>query len=90
MQSFDKLSSAAADNEPLSSASGQSAGQASPLPSASPAPGNPSNPLLSSLAFSQGRDVHVGPGQAQHLPHEAWHVVQQQQGRVQPTMQGQG
>lgn len=29
----------------------------------------------------------MGPGQEKHLPHEAWHVVQQMQGRVQPTVQ---
>jgi hypothetical protein len=29
----------------------------------------------------------VAPGREQHLPHEAWHVVQQAQGRVQPTTQ---
>jgi hypothetical protein len=29
--------------------------------------------------------MHLGPGQEKHLPHEAWHVVQQKQGRVQPT-----
>ena len=42
---------------------------------------------LSALAYAQGNDIHVGPGQEQHLPHEAWHVVQQRQGRVQPTTQ---
>jgi hypothetical protein len=42
---------------------------------------------LDALAFAQGRDIHVAPGQEQHLPHEAWHVVQQAQGRVQPTIQ---
>jgi hypothetical protein len=42
---------------------------------------------LNALAYTQGRDIHVAPGQEQHLPHEAWHVVQQAQGRVQPTMQ---
>ncbi|MHB1099037.1 MAG: hypothetical protein ACYCZR_05710, partial [Burkholderiales bacterium] len=36
---------------------------------------------------AQGTDIHVAPGQEQHLPHEAWHVVQQAQGRVRPTMQ---
>lgn len=36
-------------------------------------------------AFAQGSDIHVAPGQEKHLPHEAWHVVQQKQGRVQPT-----
>ncbi len=42
---------------------------------------------LNALAYAQGTDIHVAPGQEQHLPHEAWHVVQQAQGRVQPTMQ---
>lgn len=42
---------------------------------------------LNALAYAQGSDIHVGPGQEQHLPHEAWHLVQQMQGRVQPTMQ---
>ncbi|WP_230412384.1 eCIS core domain-containing protein [Undibacterium hunanense] len=38
-------------------------------------------------AFAQGTDIHIAPGQEQHLPHEAWHVVQQKQGRVRPTFQ---
>ena len=42
---------------------------------------------LQALAYAQGTDIHVGPGQERHLPHEAWHVVQQKQGRVQPTLQ---
>lgn len=42
---------------------------------------------LNALAYAQGTDIHVAPGQEQHLPHEAWHVVQQKQGRVQPTTQ---
>lgn len=42
---------------------------------------------VNALAYAQGTDIHVAPGQEQHLPHEAWHVVQQKQGRVQPTMQ---
>jgi Domain of unknown function (DUF4157) len=45
---------------------------------------------VQALAYAQGNDVHLGPGQEQHLPHEAWHVVQQRQGRVQPTFQMQG
>lgn len=40
---------------------------------------------LQALAHTQGRDIYVGPGQEKHLPHEAWHVVQQKQGRVKPT-----
>ncbi|MGC7403052.1 eCIS core domain-containing protein [Pandoraea pneumonica] len=38
-------------------------------------------------AYAQGTDVYVGPGQEHHLPHEAWHVVQQKQGRVPITRQ---
>ncbi|AQR74057.1 DUF4157 domain-containing protein [Sphingomonas sp. LM7] len=37
-------------------------------------------------AFAQGTDIHLAPGQDRHLPHEAWHVVQQKQGRVRPTL----
>lgn len=42
---------------------------------------------LNAHAYAQGSEIHVGPGQERHLPHEAWHVVQQAQGRVEPTMQ---
>lgn len=38
------------------------------------------------LAYTAGSEIHVGPGQEKHLAHEAWHVVQQRQGRVSPTM----
>lgn len=40
---------------------------------------------LNAKAFAQGSDIHLGSGQEQHLPHEAWHVVQQKEGRVKPT-----
>lgn len=42
---------------------------------------------LQAHAYAQGSEIHVAPGQEQHLPHEAWHVVQQAQGRVKPTVQ---
>jgi hypothetical protein len=42
------------------------------------------------LAYAKGIDIHIGPGQEKHLPHEAWHVVQQKQGRVKPTRQLKG
>jgi hypothetical protein len=42
---------------------------------------------VKALAFARGNDIHLGPGQEKHLPHEAWHVVQQRQGRVKPTLQ---
>lgn len=45
---------------------------------------------LNAHAYAQGADIHVAPGQEQHLPHEAWHVVQQAQGRVNPTTQMKG
>jgi hypothetical protein len=49
---------------------------------------NSSQPAqLNALAYAQGSDIHLAPGQERHLPHEAWHVVQQAQGRVRPTMQ---
>lgn len=52
---------------------------------------NSSQPAqLEALAYAQGADIHVGPGQEQHLAHEAWHVAQQKQGRVQPTLQTKG
>jgi|GEM_PF-5329348 len=47
---------------------------------------NSSEPAqLNALAYAQGTDIHLAPGQERHLPHEAWHVVQQRQGRVAPT-----
>ena len=42
---------------------------------------------LQAHAYAQGTDIHIAPGQEKHLPHEAWHVVQQKQGRVEPTKQ---
>ncbi|MGC2237443.1 MAG: DUF4157 domain-containing protein [Pyrinomonadaceae bacterium] len=49
---------------------------------------NSSRPAqLNALAYTQGTEIHVAPGQERHLPHEAWHTVQQMQGRVNPTMQ---
>lgn len=45
---------------------------------------------LNALAYTRGAEIHVAPGQENHLPHEAWHVVQQKQGRVQPTIQVEG
>lgn len=45
---------------------------------------------LQAHAFANGNDIHLAPGQEKHLPHEAWHVVQQKQGRVQPTTQVNG
>ena len=45
---------------------------------------------LQARAYTQGTDIYVGPGQSRHLPHEAWHTVQQKQGRVKPTIQAKG
>lgn len=36
-------------------------------------------------AYTHGQDIHLAPGQERHLAHEAWHVVQQAQGRVPTT-----
>lgn len=45
---------------------------------------------LNAYAYAQGKDIHLGKGQEHHLPHEAWHVVQQAQGRVAPTVEVKG
>jgi hypothetical protein len=47
--------------------------------------GKPSQ--LQAHAYAQGMNIHIAPGQERLLPHEAWHVVQQKQGRVKPTIQ---
>lgn len=52
---------------------------------------NSSKPAqLQAHAYAQGTDIHLASGQEKHLPHEAWHVVQQKQVRVKPTMQMKG
>lgn len=51
---------------------------------------SPKPAQLKALAYTKGTDIHVAPGQEQHLPHEAWHVVQQKQGRVKGTKQAKG
>ncbi len=45
---------------------------------------------LQAHAYAQGTDIHLGPGQEKHLPHELGHVVQQKEGRVKPTTQLKG
>lgn len=42
---------------------------------------------LNAYAYAQGTEIHVAAGREKHLPHEAWHVVQQKEGRVKPTLQ---
>ncbi|MEL6537070.1 MAG: DUF4157 domain-containing protein, partial [Bacteroidota bacterium] len=48
---------------------------------------SPKPAQLQAHAYAQGTDIHLAKGQEKHLPHEAWHVVQQKQGRVKPTVQ---
>lgn len=44
---------------------------------------NSSKPAkINALAYSQGMDIFIGPGQKKHLPHETWHAAQKKQGRV--------
>lgn len=40
---------------------------------------------LQALAYTQGNQVYIGPGQEKHLGHELGHVVQQKQGIVKPV-----
>lgn len=51
---------------------------------------SPEPAQLAAHAYAQGNEIHLGPGQEKHLPHEAWHVAQQAQGRVQETAQMKG
>jgi hypothetical protein len=46
---------------------------------------SPKPAQLNAHAYTQGADIHLAPGQERCLPHEAWHVVQQAQGRVSDT-----
>jgi hypothetical protein len=48
------------------------------------------SPKPMQLQAAQGTDIHIGPGQERHLPHETWHVIQQKQGRVKTTIQMKG
>ena len=45
---------------------------------------------LNAHAYAEGSNIHLAPGQEKHLGHEAWHVVQQKQGRVKPTTEVSG
>jgi hypothetical protein len=45
---------------------------------------------LQAHAYAEGNDIHLASGQEEYLPHEAWHVVQQKEGRVNTTMQMKG
>jgi hypothetical protein len=45
---------------------------------------------LQGHSYAQGSNIHLGAGQEKHLPHEAWHVVQQKKGQVKPTFQMEG
>lgn len=51
---------------------------------------SPQPQQLAAQAFAQGSEIYLAPGQEKHLPHEAWHVVQQKQGRVHPVIQKKG
>lgn len=46
---------------------------------------SPEPARVQAKAFAVGKEIHLAPGQEAHLPHEAWHVAQQKQGRVQRT-----
>ncbi len=47
---------------------------------------NSSKPAeLDAHAFAQGNNIFLASGQEKHLAHEAWHIVQQKQGRVKTT-----
>lgn len=41
--------------------------------------------LLHAHAYTRGAEIHIAPGRERDLAHEAWHAVQQKQGRARPT-----
>ncbi|HFE32024.1 MAG TPA: DUF4157 domain-containing protein [Gammaproteobacteria bacterium] len=51
---------------------------------------SPEPEKLNALAYALGTDIHLAPGEEKHLAHEAWHTVQQLQGRVNPTTRKNG
>jgi len=51
---------------------------------------SPKPARINAFAYARGNEIHLAPGQQRHLPHEAWHIVQQRQGRVRPTIQAKG
>ncbi|MBP0015419.1 MAG: DUF4157 domain-containing protein [Roseofilum sp. SBFL] len=51
---------------------------------------SPEPAKLQAAAYTEGTDIHVAPKQEKHLAHEAWHVVQQKQARVKPSVQLKG
>ncbi len=42
---------------------------------------------LNTRVFSQTTEIHLASGQEKRLPHEAWHVLQQKQGKAQHPLQ---
>lgn len=47
---------------------------------------SPKPSQLNAHAYAEGTDIKIAPGQERNLPHEVWHVIQQKQGRVSPTV----
>lgn len=45
---------------------------------------------LGAHAYAQDSNIYLASGQEKQLAHEAWHMVQQKQGRVRPTVQLEG
>ena len=51
---------------------------------------SPEPARFNALAYTRGTEIDVAPRQERYLAHEAWHVVQQSQGRVNSTIQAKG
>lgn len=47
---------------------------------------SPAPAILGALAYAQTNEIYLRSGQEKYLPHEVWHIVQQKQGRVMPTI----
>jgi hypothetical protein len=46
---------------------------------------SPQPARVNAEAYAHRGEIHLAPGMEHHLPHEAWHLVQQARGRVRPT-----
>jgi hypothetical protein len=47
---------------------------------------SPAADRVRAMAYATGRDIHVGGRSGPAVPHEAWHVVQQREGRVRSAL----
>lgn len=45
---------------------------------------------VGALAYTEGTNIYIGPGQEEYLEHELWHVIQQKKGEAKATIEVNG